>query len=180
MKDAGLKINEIAMKIGIPRNTVRSTLKRFASTGSTKERQWTGRPRVTDAQDDHDIQLSHLRDRFQTAVYTSKTFQGINGKISRSTVFRRLKAVGIKARKPATRPTLTVKHKRARLAWCQEHVIWNHNQWRRVYFTDESPFGVQTKGENSLSTEESAKDTANVVSTKETGMQVVNSWCGEA
>ena len=168
------------MKIGTHRNTVSSTLKRFASTGSTKERQRTGRPRVTDAQDDHDIQLSHLRDRFQTAVYTSKTFQGINGKISRSTVFRRLKAVGIKARKPATRPTLTVNHKRARLAWCQEHVTWNHSQWRRCFLQMILHLESRENVENSLSTEESAKDTANVVSTKETGMQVVNSWCGEA
>ena len=56
IKDAGLKINEIAMKIGTHRNTVSSTLKRFASTGSTKERQqargdwcprWPRHPTVT-------------------------------------------------------------------------------------------------------------------------------------
>ena len=58
MKDSGLKITEIADKLGIQLHTERCAFKRFKSTGLTKDRQWTVRPRVTNAQDHHSFQDS--------------------------------------------------------------------------------------------------------------------------
>ena len=46
---------------------------------------------------------------------------------------------------PATvGPVLTRQHKRARLAWSQEHLRWTRQEWRNVLFSDESRFSLTT------------------------------------
>ena len=60
-------------------------------------------------------------------------------------VWRRIKEYGIKTYRPAICFTLTEDHKRCRLAWCEERVRWNHNQWRNAIFTDEWRFYLNKK-----------------------------------
>ena len=145
MVEAGMKQKHIAQRLNIHRHTVRNTVRRFRRTGSTSELPRSGRPRVTTARDDQFIRQSHLRDRFLNATYTAQNLPNAGRRISAQTVRNRLKDQGIKTYKPATRPSLTVQHKRARLAWCTARAHWNHNQWRRFLFTDESPYGLQAK-----------------------------------
>ena len=145
MVTSGMKHKDIAQRLGIHRNTVLNTVRRFVTTGSTSERPRSGRPRVTTARDDQFIRTSHLRDRFRTATFTARNLPNAARQISAQTVRNRLKSFNIKTFKPAKRVTLTDQHKRARLAWCTARANWNHNQWRQVLFTDESSFGIQPK-----------------------------------
>ena len=134
-----------AQRLNIHRHTVRNTIRRFRLTGSTAELPLSGGPRISTARDDQYIRTSHLRHRFRTATYTARNLPGIGRRISAQTVRNRLKALHIKTYKPAIKVSLTDEHKRARLAWCTARLHWNHHQWRRVLFTDESPFGIQVR-----------------------------------
>ena len=142
---SGTKQKDIAQRLGIHRHTVRNTVRRFRRTGSVSELPRRGRPRVTTARDDQFIRTSHLRDRFRSSAFTARNLPNATRRISAQTVRNRLKIFNIKTYKPAKKVTLTDRHKRARLAWCTARANWNYNQWRRILFTDESPFGLQPK-----------------------------------
>lgn len=144
MAQAGRPYIDIARQLNIHRNTVSNTVRRFQATGSIQELPRSGRPRVTDAQDDLYIRTSHLRNRFRSAAFTARNLPN-QRRISDQTVRNRLKNYGIKPYRPAKRITLNNVHKRNRLAWCNARINWNHNQWRQVLFTDESTFGIQRK-----------------------------------
>ena len=144
MVESGLQYKGIARRLGIHINTVTRTVSRYRTTGSTAELPRSGRPRVTTGRDDQYIRTSHLRDRFRSATYTARNLPNAR-RISAQTVRNRLRDYGIKTYRPSTKVSLTDRHKQARLAWCLTHVNWNHHQWRRVLFSDESPFGLQRK-----------------------------------
>ena len=62
--------------------------------------------------------------------------------ISDRTVRRPLAAAQLENRAPARRPALTLRHRRLRLAWANQHVNWRLREWRRVLFSDEKRFCV--------------------------------------
>ncbi|GFT72055.1 transposable element Tcb2 transposase [Trichonephila clavipes] len=45
---------------------------------------------------------------------------------------------------PCTGVPLTPAHRRRRSLWCREHRNWRDNEWRRVFFTDESRFSLSS------------------------------------
>ena len=57
--------------------------------------------------------------------------------MSNSTIRRRLRAVGLKARRPIRRPFLTDGQKQA---WCGARRNCNLRTWRRIHWSDESRF----------------------------------------
>ena len=64
--------------------------------------------------------------------------------LSDQTVRNRLHEHGMRARRPARCPILTVEHRTARLNFACEHQNWQLRHWRPVLFTDESRFSVST------------------------------------
>ena len=58
------------------------------------------------------------------------------------TVRRRLRAVGLKCRRPKQGPILTARHKIARENWARRHLRFTQRQWGGVVFSDESKFNV--------------------------------------
>lgn len=56
-----------------------------------------------------------------------------------STVYRRLRASGIRKRRRLVVPVLTPRHREERLRWAMTRVLWRA-VWGRVIFTDESRF----------------------------------------
>ena len=67
--------NIVARHFSIRCNTIQSLLivRRFRQSGNTRDRQRSGRPRVTSCQQDDHIRLVHLRDRFQTSSLTTRS-----------------------------------------------------------------------------------------------------------
>ena len=74
---AGLTQNIVARHFGVHRNTMQSLLRRFRQSGNTRDRQRSGRPRVTSHQQDNHIRLVHLRYRFQTSSLTARSIPGL-------------------------------------------------------------------------------------------------------
>ena len=56
------------------------------------------------------------------------------------TVRRRFRAAGLPARRPAKKPFLTKRHKKARLEWARLHESWTPEDWRHVVWCDETGF----------------------------------------
>ena len=64
--------------------------------------------------------------------------------ISADTVRRRLASNNSHYRRPAQSPILTNRNRQERLQWATARQHWLHQQWRRVLFSDESPFRIST------------------------------------
>lgn len=62
--------------------------------------------------------------------------------VSKKTIARRLKEVGIQKRIARTKPHLTLQHMEARLLWAREHQSWTVEQWGKVIWSDESSIQV--------------------------------------
>ena len=134
-------VNVVAQQFGVHRTTIERLKRRKERTGSVKDFERSGRPRVTTAAEDHAIRTSHLRRRFQTAAETARRWVGGHA-ISRHTVRRRLKAEGISCRRPVNKDGLQQRHFNTRLAWATHHSRWTQRQWQSVVVSDESPFPV--------------------------------------
>ncbi|GFY36392.1 HTH_Tnp_Tc3_2 domain-containing protein [Trichonephila clavipes] len=64
--------------------------------------------------------------------------------VSRQTRYRRLRHIGLYARRPVRCVPLTATHSRLRLTWSKEHALWTPQQWSCVMFSDESRFSLQS------------------------------------
>ena len=141
----GVSGREVSRRLGVSHSVIQRLQQRFQTTGSTDERPRTGWPRCTDGRDDRYLQLMALRNR----TITRRTLVGnlrdaTNVTISHMTVTRRLREVGLHSRRTVVRVPLTPRHRRARIAFCQNHRRWNRQQWGRVLFTDESRFTLSS------------------------------------
>lgn len=142
---AGMSQEQVARTVGTTSRTIRRLTQRLRETGKTADTPRSGRPRVTTPAQDRRMVTSHLRDRFMAATVTARMTPGQhNERISAQTVRNRLRAEGLRARRPFVGPVLTRQHKQARLAWSQEHLRWTRQQWKNVLFTDESRFALTT------------------------------------
>ena len=109
--------------------------------GSVKDRERPARQRVTSAREDRHIELSHLRDRFRTAIQTAQELRGHNQqRIRRPKVCQRLRQRHVKSFKAYRGNMLTPERRRYRKLWCQQHLRWTQQQWKSVVFTDEPRF----------------------------------------
>ena len=111
---------------------------RYRVTDRTANRPRSGRPCVTTANEDRHRHILHLRNRFLTV--TSSAGTGLRYVISRHTVRRRLRQHGIRAYRPFRGMTLTRQHRLRRLRWARQFHCWQHRNWLRVLFSDESRF----------------------------------------
>ena len=99
-------------------------VERNATTGSVGERQRPGRQKVTSQRQDRNIVLSHLRNRFRTAVKRLKRL-GINNQgICASTVRRRLRERDITSHIAYRVNVLTPIRRRNRYDLCRQHLRW--------------------------------------------------------
>jgi transposase len=114
---------------------------RVNQTGSVKERQRTERSLKMPPREDRLLKRLARQQPFST-TNTLRSRWIVNGRISRRTVNRLLTAQGfvLHCMRPIKRPLLTIRHKTARLQWSRDHMGWNIRSWKRVHWSDESPF----------------------------------------
>lgn len=141
----GRSVRYAARAIGKPETTVRRAVQRYRETHMYTRRRGSGRPRATSARDDRFLMLQSLRNRHQTAVELAHRLRTVRDRaVSAQTVRRRLVEGGLKSRRPARVPTLTVRHRQQRLQFARFHENWDENNWRRVLFSDESRFCLRS------------------------------------
>lgn len=140
--DCGLSQREVAKKIGCGKSTVGDLLSKVAKTGTFEDLPRSGRPRSTTARDDRHLKFASLANRKKTAVTLHKEMPLENGELvcRQRTVRNRLIENGLNGRIARKKPFLTKGHKESRKAWATKYKDWKVQEWRKVLFSDESPF----------------------------------------
>ncbi|GFV20070.1 HTH_Tnp_Tc3_2 domain-containing protein [Trichonephila clavipes] len=100
--------------------------------------------------------ISRLWQRFQddvtakinrrsTASDLSRQLSSVAGTtVSKQTVYRRLRHIGLYARRTVRCVQLTATHCRLRLTWSRQHALWTPQRWSCVMFSEESGFSLQS------------------------------------
>ena len=102
MVEAGVRHTDVATQFGVHRNTVDPLWRRYQQFGTTRDWPRSGRPRVTSIRQDTFIRVVHLRERLRTASLMAISIPGLR-RISPRTVRNRLRARGIRPRRPVIR-----------------------------------------------------------------------------
>ncbi|GFV38331.1 transposable element Tcb2 transposase [Trichonephila clavipes] len=139
--EEGRKITDVAREFDIAHSVVSRMWKSFKTTGMCSRRPGGGHVRSTTPAEDRYIVLSAKRNRRTTAQQVTNQFLAASGKqISRKTLARRLRGLGLYARRFVVCVPLTRQHRTARLQWCCEHHNWTEQDWACVLFSEESRF----------------------------------------
>ena len=97
------------------------------------------RPRKTLAREDRVMQRMSLKDRFKSCTEIKRVMNSTSCiNVSRQTVSRRLQEIGLFNRTPRKKPLVSSK----RLEFANRYVIWTHENWVKVFFSDESKFNL--------------------------------------
>ena len=143
LRKQGFTITSIANQLNRSKSVISRIVKLYNETGRLRSPKKVGRPRKTSPREDRIMQRLSLKDRFQSAAGISRQVGQDNDiQVSRQTTSRRLQEIGLFARSPVKKPLISKKNKAARLAFANKHVIWNDDNWSRVFFSDESKFNI--------------------------------------
>ena len=132
MHGAGMSCRNIGVNLDINHTVIIRLVRKHADTGHVKDRSRPGRPGKTTSRDDRALVRLARRTPMTMAPFL-RLHWGASVRVSNSTIRRRLRAAGLKARRPNRRPFLTDQHKQARLVWCGARRNWNLRTWRRIH-----------------------------------------------
>ena len=134
---------DAAVQLGISPSVINCAYHRYLEGGLYRRR--PGIRRIKTPQQDRYLQLLAHRNRQSTARSLDMDFHKGTGVLMRNeTVKSRLHEDGMHARRPATGPILTTRHRRARLDFARNHQLWQDGDWAPVLFTNDSRFSVST------------------------------------
>ena len=120
---AGESQNEVVRTLNVNQSNISRLWNRFQQTGSTNDRQRSGRPRISTLGQDRYIRVFHLRNRTVAASTTASGIPGLRRIISQ-TVHNRLPQHGIRPRRPYFGAVLTPLHRRERVRCCNRLREW--------------------------------------------------------
>ena len=146
---AGVKGVKIVAKLGHPKTTVNTVLKRFERHGTFEGQKSTGRPQkllersiriVTRAlATNHSQTLEDITNRKQILEDITNC-SGFG--VSTSTIRIALHNVGFHNRVAAKKPFLNDAHRSRRLQFAKHHQKWTCEDWKKIIWTDELTFEV--------------------------------------
>ncbi|CAD6196836.1 unnamed protein product [Caenorhabditis auriculariae] len=136
-----LTMMTLAGMFGVTEAGISQFLKRQKAQDGSTNSQRTGRPRVTDRNDDRNIlKTSRTNPRLTAPAIRREVFLNSPSPPSVSTVKRRLNAAGIMGRRPVKKPLISEKNRAARVKWAKEHLNWTRQDWNKILWSDESKF----------------------------------------
>ncbi|GFV20084.1 transposable element Tcb1 transposase [Trichonephila clavipes] len=144
-EDTGCRFLEVSEELGIAQSVISRLWQRFQDDGNVSRCYSTGRPRVTTPNEDRYLAVTDKRNRRSTASDLSRQLSSATGTtVSRQTVYRRLRHIGLYARRTVGCVQLTATHCRLRLTWSRHHALWTPQRWSCVIFSEESRFSLQS------------------------------------
>ncbi|GFV80159.1 transposable element Tcb1 transposase [Trichonephila clavipes] len=144
---------EVSDELRIAQSVISRLWQRFQDDCNVSRCYSTGCPRVTTPNEDRYIYLAVTakRNRRSTASDLSRELSLTTGTtVSRQTVYKRLRHIGLYACRPVRCVPLTATHCHVRLTWSREHALWTPQQWSCVMFSDESRFSLQSDSRRTL------------------------------
>jgi transposase len=139
----GVKQSVIATKYCLNKSVVSRLIKRFRERGHLQSIKKSGRPKKTTPRLDRAILNISKNDPFLSSRRIGAQIEETMGVIVTSrTIRNRLIEAQLFGRRPAKKPLLSNKNRKARLAFAREHLNWTMNDWKKVIFSDESKFNL--------------------------------------
>lgn len=142
MIQAGMSQRDVALKVRASVRAVQRWWQKFKAVGSVADRPRSGRPSsiCTVAKI---VLKKAVRKRGQSATKVAQRLTRKGYPVSDRTVRRYWKnTLGLKAYKMRVRPKLTEKQRAHRIKFCKERKNWTVDDWKRVLFSDESPYAL--------------------------------------
>ncbi|RCN53386.1 transposase [Ancylostoma caninum] len=137
----GRKHHELASQFHVSRQTISNFLKHWKTNGGREHKKRVGRPRITTSVIDRNIvRVSRSNPRLTATEIAREIAYPEGQNPSVRTVRRRLQAFGLEARRPVKKPFISIKNRKARVAWARAHLHWQRKEWSEVLWSDESKY----------------------------------------
>ena len=108
----------------------------------------SGRKRTTNQREDRKMVREATSEASPNAAVLATNHEArTHKKISSTTVKRRMKEAGIRRCLKCKKPYVNDGHRKVRLDWARKHVHWSPDDWKRVLWSDESPFTIRYKAQ---------------------------------
>ncbi|KAK1867307.1 hypothetical protein I4F81_009814 [Pyropia yezoensis] len=135
---------QIAAAVGANQATVAKVAARVRRTGVLEAPKSTGRPPLLDARDRRRlVRMVLTHDDLELHRIVALFNLGMPRAVSVRTVRRVLHDAGVMSARRRSKPFVSAKNRSKRLAWAKLHREWT-DEWRNVFFTDESSFLVKS------------------------------------
>ncbi|KAH9085146.1 hypothetical protein LEN26_020630 [Aphanomyces euteiches] len=139
----GFGYKRIAKELDMAPSSVRNIVIMFKTEGRTTVSPRSGRGRSTTVYVDRLIHREALKDRRASTPTIAKGLEIFHDVIvSEETVRRRLRDFGLNGRAARKKPFISKANRLKRLAFAKKHLLWSPEDWKRVLFSDESPFNL--------------------------------------
>ena len=132
----------IAEQIGVHESTVYRFLKKYDQDGTVTPTLRPGKQSKISDREVKNIILIIKRSR-KIPLEKLREEAGMNH-VSLATLSRAIKfRTPYRSRLCPRKPFISIKNMRKRVQWCREHMEWTNDDWRRVVWSDESPFTLR-------------------------------------
>lgn len=135
--DCGLSGRQIGKKIGRAQSTVAKFLQDYNSSSNYERRIGSGRKRKTTNTDDQNILSVAIKTR---TISAKQIKRDLNMNISPQTIRNRLHEAGYYSHFQVKKPFVSIINQQRRLTWAKEHLSWSTEEWKKLLWSDESPY----------------------------------------
>ena len=138
LNSMGVSRRTIAKRLRFGETSVRSFL-HCTEDGVIDRKKGSGRPRISNEEEDDVLVNLCLDDRFKTALELQPEWnEGAGVLASKDTINRRLRENYLPARRPRKKPLAKESTQAKRLAFARRHRRWSKKDWSCVIFSDET------------------------------------------
>lgn len=142
-KQSGKTDREVAEQFGVSHTTVGRIYRKFLHSNSVERKPGSGRTRKSTEREDRAMIRVVKNDPRKTAVdVTRYAAEQLQLKLSSRTVRRRLCEANLFAHRPAKKPLISTKNRKARLSFARRFQRWSKSDWKNVLWSDESKFNL--------------------------------------
>ena len=149
MQKAGVSARQISREYNLSYSGAKKLCAKLKSSGSCGRTPGSGCKRKTTERSDRFIFKCANAGTLTKAEIVNELKNQTNVKVCSKTIQHRLKEKGLiwkkKCKKKCKKPYVSEKNRKARLAFAREHVGWSLDQWKRVVWSDESPFSLHNQ-----------------------------------
>jgi transposase len=132
---------EIAAQFNDPKGTITNVIKLFRATGGVQRQFTLGRPQVsTPKQNKLLIRLSKKAPDSNAVELKAELQTNYQIFASVNTVKGRLRDAGLNTKRPAKKPLIREKNRKARLGFARKYRFWKSNNRAKVLLSDESKY----------------------------------------